>query len=57
VNNRAVRERNRTFIPQRVGQVNERDRKKKEEVRTSMCFGTKIAHKRERPEEREMVTL
>ena len=37
MNNRVARERNRKFVPQRVGQVNERDRKKKEEIRISVC--------------------
>jgi hypothetical protein len=37
VNNIVVRERNRKYTPQRVGQVKERDRKKKEEIRVCVC--------------------
>lgn len=37
VNNIVARERKRNYIPQRVEQVNVRDRKKKEEIRICVC--------------------
>jgi len=37
VNNRVVRERKRKYTLQRVEQVNERDGKKKEEIRVCVC--------------------